>query len=301
MGLKIRDSSARYRVRMPPDPHDTRGIISPTEFRRHVEFERYDASIDELVGLVEWSWSVRWDLPMGFVHRQHLVSHPGVNISVGTAPPPGTDPPPGPYRLRSVVNGVTTDLTTRTLSGHGWNAAARTTVGGFGAWADDVAALNDIVVPIDELLGIDGDSLAARVADLSLPEGIAVLEAALADVLERRAPQRVKAAREVAAVAAVAERDRSVRGVTELASYAGVTSRTLQRMFASYAGVSPTWVIRRYRLIDAAELVRDGEQVDWSAVAADLGYADQAHLTRDFTTTLGQSPAAYAKAQRDHR
>ncbi|MGH3223253.1 MAG: AraC family transcriptional regulator [Streptosporangiaceae bacterium] len=34
--------------------------------------------------------------------------------------------------------------------------------------------------------------------------------------------------------------------------------------------------------------------MDWAALAADLGYADQAHLTRDFTATIGVSPARYA-------
>jgi AraC-like DNA-binding protein len=29
-------------------------------------------------------------------------------------------------------------------------------------------------------------------------------------------------------------------------------------------------------------------------LAADLGYADQAHLTRDFTATIGISPTRYA-------
>jgi AraC-like DNA-binding protein len=34
--------------------------------------------------------------------------------------------------------------------------------------------------------------------------------------------------------------------------------------------------------------------VDRAALAADLGYADQAHLTRDFTATLGVPPSRYA-------
>ncbi|GAB3307807.1 helix-turn-helix domain-containing protein [Epidermidibacterium keratini] len=282
---------------MPQIPSDTRGIVAPGDLVRHVDFQRIPAPLD-LAGLVDWFWSVRWDLPMGFTHRQRLVAHPAVNISVGIAPPPGENPPPGPYPLRAVVNGVTTTLTTRALSGSGWNIAAKTTVGGFGAWVDDVAALNDDVRPIDEQLGLDGAALSDGVAGVGLDEGVALLGEALLGVLERRDAQRVSTARQVAEVASVADRDRSVRTVADLAAYAGVTVRTLQRMFGAYAGVSPTWVIRRFRLIDAAELVREGQAVDWSVVATDLGYADQAHLTRDFTATIGQSPAAYAKAQR---
>jgi AraC-like DNA-binding protein len=72
-------------------------------------------------------------------------------------------------------------------------------------------------------------------------------------------------------------------------------------MFMDYAGVPPTWVIRRYRLLDAAEAVRDGAAVSWAELAAGLGYSDQAHLTRDFRAATGQAPAAYARAQRPAR
>ena len=36
--------------------------------------------------------------------------------------------------------------------------------------------------------------------------------------------------------------------------------------------------------------------MDWAQLAADLGYADQAHLTRDFTATLGVPPTRYAES-----
>jgi len=36
--------------------------------------------------------------------------------------------------------------------------------------------------------------------------------------------------------------------------------------------------------------IDSGDPVDWAELAADLGYADQAHLTRDFTVTIGVSP-----------
>lgn len=58
-------------------------------------------------------------------------------------------------------------------------------------------------------------------------------------------------------------------------------------------------MIRRYRLYDAAELAARGDAVGWAKLAADLGYADQAHLVRDFTATVGTPPAAYARAARE--
>ena len=36
--------------------------------------------------------------------------------------------------------------------------------------------------------------------------------------------------------------------------------------------------------------------MDWAALASNLGRADQAHLTRDFTVMIGVPPARYAAA-----
>lgn len=58
-------------------------------------------------------------------------------------------------------------------------------------------------------------------------------------------------------------------------------------------GVPPKWVILRYRVQEAIE--RAAPEADWAALAADLGYSDQAHLVRDFTATIGVSPTAYAR------
>lgn len=277
-----------------PVPDDTRGIIAPGRMMRFVAFERHPAP-PQLAGLVDWFWSVAWDLPRGLSHPQQVLSQPGLNVSAGNPPPDAVAPPPGPHPLREVVTGVTTRLATRVLTGRGWNVAAKTTTGGFGAWVDDVRRLTDRAVPASEVLGPAIAGLAER-CDRTPPAEVARrLGEVLAGLLAGRDPARVELAREVGRVAGVAERDRSVRRVEELAALAGVSPRTLQRMFASCAGVSPAWVIRRSRLLDAAELVRAGDAVDWAAVAADLGYADQAHLTRDFTGALGVSPAAYAR------
>ena len=85
-----------------------------------------------------------------------------------------------------------------------------------------------------------------------------------------------------------------LRRVDELSAASGLTARTLQRLFANYVGVSPKWVMRRARLHEAANAPTAESQIDWACLASDLGYADQAHLTRDFTVTIGVPPTRYA-------
>jgi AraC-like DNA-binding protein len=90
--------------------------------------------------------------------------------------------------------------------------------------------------------------------------------------------------------------DRTVTRVDEVCARFGVAPRTLQRMFQRYVGVSPKWVLRRYRLHEAAARLAEGTAGTWAEVAVDLGYFDQPHFIRDFTREIGMTPVAYAEA-----
>ena len=280
-----------------PDPveRDSRGILDPWLLRQRVGLTRYPPG-PALAGLVDRLWAVRWDLPPGAVHRQQVLTHPGANFSVGHPSARPGDSQPGPVEAR--LNGVDRGLTTRVLVGQGWAVAALARPGGLGAFISTSAAhYTDRVVPLGPAIDADEAALVRQVA--AEPDEAARV-ALLAAALERAVdPDRAGPAAQVAEVARLAETGREVRLLSDLCAAAGLGERTLQRMFLEYAGVSPTWVIRRYRLLEAAEAVREGAEVSWAEVAASLGYADQAHLTRDFRAAIGQTPAAYARAQRD--
>lgn len=282
----------------PPPPavaQDSRGIIAPALLRERLTLNRYPPGPD-LEGLIDRFWVVSWRLPDGMVHIQQVLTHPCANLSVSPADLMD-DERPGP--LEATLNGVARQLTSRRLVGGGWALAAMTTPGGLGAFVKQPAAeFTDRVVPLGPALGLDGDVLIAGLTAIdNEPERVALLTAWLSEVVAAADPERVRSAREVADVAQLAETDRSVRRLDDLAAASGIGARTLQRMFTEHAGVSPTWVLRRYRLMDAAEAVRDGRPVVWAQVAADLGYSDQAHLVRDFRAAVGTTPAAYAAAQ----
>jgi AraC-like DNA-binding protein len=67
----------------------------------------------------------------------------------------------------------------------------------------------------------------------------------------------------------------------------------LQRLFRDYVGVTPKWVLKRYRVHEAAERLASGEAQDAAWLAADLGYSDQPHFIRDFAAQVGCTPHAY--------
>ncbi|HET9658513.1 MAG TPA: AraC family transcriptional regulator [Kineosporiaceae bacterium] len=290
---------------LPPAPTDLRGIIDPAVMQRHVALHRYPAGA-VLDGIVDWFWAVSWQLPEGHEHVQPVLNPPGANISIGTV----DDVAAAPGRPLGRVYGVHRGVSERRLIGDGWTVAAKTTVGGLGALITGPAGtLTDARATLDQALDLDGTSLVDRVSACSgEPERIDLLRTALEEVLHGRAPRRVAQARELAAVARLAEHDPAVTRPEQLAAAAGVSVRTLQRLFAEYVGASPAWVIRRWRVIEAAERARadragsggpDGTHAagTWAEIAAELGYSDQAHLVREFRAVLGTTPAAYAARQ----
>ena len=72
-----------------------------------------------------------------------------------------------------------------------------------------------------------------------------------------------------------------------------VSERTLQRLARRYVGLPPAAMIRRRRLQEAAERLREDPGTALATLAHELGYSDHAHLTRDFGTVLGFTPSAY--------
>jgi AraC-like DNA-binding protein len=90
--------------------------------------------------------------------------------------------------------------------------------------------------------------------------------------------------------------DRSITRVDHVGERFGLSLRSLQRLFQTYVGVSPKWVLRRYRLHEAAARIAERPDATWTEVGVELGYFDQSHFIRDFTRAVGMTPVAYAEA-----
>jgi AraC-like DNA-binding protein len=176
--------------------------------------------------------------------------------------------------------------------------AAKFTPGGlhpFLAVGASVSTFTDTVVSAHEVFGRAIDALECAIAvERDDATRIAMLEA----FLRGRAPRRDPAAERVTAIIYAVAEDRSILQVEDLVVRHGLNKRTLQRLFAKYAGVSPKWVIQRYRLHEAAERLGAAPATSQSALALELGYSDQAHFVRDFKALAGTTPAQYARAVR---
>ena len=272
--------------------HDTRGIVDPSGLLDRVRFRRHEPA-EPLRRYVEWYWLIDWDLPAPYA--SHVVPHPSVNLTFQWDESDETEAPP-----YAEVTGVALGLYTRKLTGRGRVCGAKFRPGGFRPYTPEVpvSRWTGRALPAREVFAqITGDTARTIVTAADDRARVAALDTFLLSLPHDPDPQADHAIDLVRRIRA----DRTVRRVGDFARAQGLSVRALQRLFATYVGVSPKWVILRYRIHEALEQAGTRDHIDWAALAADLGYADQAHLVRDFTATVGVPPTAYATEARAGR
>ncbi len=267
----------------------TKGILRPDETEASAGLRRDYPVAPELAPFVERYWSVRWDRTSQPVFRAEVLGHPCVNLSVESG-----DHPRFGFELPAVlVHGVATRRSVVELVGVGRVTAAKFRPGGFAAFTG-APPMRDRIVRLGPELGVDGDSLLAAVlAEDDDDRRTAVLDAALAT----HAPEPPLPYLDLVDLVSQMLDDRSLTRVEDLAARAGMTVRSLQRLFAMFVGVGPKAVLARYRLHDAIAAIDAGED-DLAGLAASLGWFDQAHFTRDFRAAVGTTPSAYLRRVR---
>jgi AraC-like DNA-binding protein len=230
-----------------------RGVLRPGLAAERFTLARLSPS-GTLEPFVEYYWIVRWDLREQPPYEQTILPHPNVNLAFEES--------------GAGIYGVDRSLFTRRLEGQGKALGVRFRAGCFRPfWGAPVSQLSDRVVPATRVFGSLAEKTRQAIAFADRDEEMAShAESLLFSVLPERDP---------------------------LADAEGLSVRAVQRLFADYVGIGPKWVMRRARLHEASQRAGSGEPVDWAALAADLGYADQAHLTRDFTATIGVPPSRY--------
>ncbi len=253
-----------------------RGVLHQKVAAARFTLTRHEPS-PAMAPFVDFYWILRWDLRGRPPHEQTILPHPNVNLAFEQA--------------GAAIYGVDRKLFVRRIEGQGTALGVRFRAGGFRPfWDGPVSRLNDRTVPAARLFGPAAEE--ARQAIMGAPDDVTMVAHA-EKLLTSARPAHDPVAEQVATMVARITADTSLCRVGDLAAALGLPVRRLQRLFTDYVGVSPKWVMRRARLQEAAVRAERGGHVDWAALAADLGYADQAHLTRDFTATIGIPPARY--------
>ncbi|MDF0532212.1 helix-turn-helix domain-containing protein [Tsukamurella sp. 8F] len=236
---------------------------------------------------VDLFWSVHWSLRAPQQQPSQVISYPVVHVTAETGPDRYGHEMPA-----ELVHGVVTRRFDITLSESGYCYGIRFSPGGFTA-----------------ITGRPAHPLTDRVERLDAPELAAVHEdpspgAALEHLVAAVDSLHTTDDDGPLDMVATLERDIRENAVTTVADAAarhGLSERTVQRLLRTHVGVGARWMIRRCRLHDALTELHENGDVRLADLAVRLGWYDQAHFTRDFTTAVGISPHAYVARDPSHR
>ena len=273
-----------------PAPTATRaGVLRPDQLAAHVRLDRAECA-PEVAAFVENHWSLHWDLPDGATYLSSTLPHPACNLSVergATRSEVGADP--------VVVTGVPTRRFDVTVRGEGWVHGVKFRPGGLAALSGVHAGdLRNRTVPASEVLPEPTVAALRALGPGTSPEDCrAIADGALALVAGEPDPEYDALLDVVATMLA----DRSLVRVGQVESACGLGTRSLQRLFARYVGVgvSPKWVLARYRMHDVVTALDEGYAGSLADLAAQHGWFDQAHFTREFTRLVGVTPGEYRR------
>ncbi|MEP7120054.1 MAG: helix-turn-helix transcriptional regulator [Byssovorax sp.] len=237
---------------------------------------------EEVATHVHHFWWVRWSLRSPYTAEALL--HPSAQITHVDAA----------GERRAELVGVHTQRLARRLVGEGQTFGITFRPVMFQPLlAASMASLTDRTVPLDQVLGPQANAWTQAIHEAGdVDDKIAITEAFLGPLLPRSSPRLVRL-RDLVERMAV---DRSILRVEDVAAESGLDRRALQRCFQTYVGVSPKSVIQRYRLHEAAMQLQGAHPPALAALAASLGYADQAHFARDFKRAVGQTPLSFGRS-----
>ena len=259
-------------------PRPTRGVVNPGAAEKIFRLERYLPEAD-LAPFVEHFWLVAWSLPEGVTHTQRTLPRPSIHVVFETG--------------HTAVFGVMTGSFEYTQRGSGRVLGVSFRPGAIRAFLKaEVQSITDRELPLSAVF--DCDDAEAERSVLDAPDDAGMVAAASA-LLRRALPTPDPMVERIADILHTIASNADITQVAQLAERAGLGVRKLQMLFKDYIGASPKWVIRRNRLLDAADVLAKGSDIDLAELAQQLGYYDQSHFTTDFEKLIGKPPADYRR------
>jgi len=160
---------------------------------------------------------------------------------------------------------------------------------GAGFLGKHAAALTDRLLPLSQVCAPLDRTLARLQEQHPCPE-TDTYRTALDQVLLSRLSSALPADTPVVTMVDRLSKATSMPQVTEIARELGISSRQLQRRFLSAVGMPPKRFFRVLRFARVWQFASMQPRETWASLAAEHGYADQAHLIREFRAFGAEPP-----------
>lgn len=155
-----------------------------------------------------------------------------------------------------------------------------------------VDELSGLIVSADDLSGLSLKELEDKVLHAASDRAcIRLIEEYLIRRLNTHKAYNFN--RMAAAVRAIDLSEDSLR-VSELAEKVCLSKKQFQRIFSEYVGTTPKEFMRIVRFHKALYALQNNPAMNFTSLACDCGYFDQAHMTHEFKLFSGYTPGRYA-------
>lgn len=251
------------------------GVLHSSESARQYNLRRYYPPA-QLNSLVEQFWLVDWQLSNGQRHTQQNLPDPNFHLVFDN----------GAAKLIGPVS----KMYAYAMQATGRIIGVKFNIGALAKWLNaPVNAYVDKEIAATAVFGPQVTELVALLAKARDDEAIVALLHRFLLPFDAAPGRQLQQTQQVFALI---KHNSDATTVAMLSQLSGVSLRTLQRNFQQYVGLSPKWLIRKYRLHDALAALED-QRTTIADVVELLDYTDQSHLIRDFKAMLGVTPNVY--------
>jgi len=254
-----------------------KGLISQKVSLEHFDLTRLQPSM-ALAEFVENYWIISWDLTNKAPYVQENLPHPSQHLVI--------DP-----QGKTGIFGATSQKFVYTLKDKGVIFGIKFWPGAFSAFTPSkMGSLSKQYVTLETIFNVNSKQLEQ---ELLIVDKLEQFTSKIETMLTNKQPQLSLNSLKTRSIVEYIEQNTNIVSIDALTDEFSLSARSLQRLFNTYLGMTPKWVIERYRMLDAITSLNEGKHISLTELAHQLGYFDQAHFSKAFSALVGFPPSHY--------
>ncbi|KKI89557.1 AraC family transcriptional regulator [Bacillus sp. SA1-12] len=257
-------------------PKPSMGILNLSKGEEKYLLQRYAPSPD-INFFVKHYWIVRWDLTGQDAYIQDVIPNPCINLVI--------------EKNKSAIYGVSKTKNSQLIEGKGMVFGIKFKPGGFYPFQkSSISHLTNRYIGLSHIFDVNEAELENEVLHL---DNVRTMINKVEHLMMNRLPEKDEKIVFINEIIEHIFANDAITKVETVCEHFKINKRQLQRLFDKYVGVSPKWVIKLYRLQNAAERIDHGHR-NWVDLSVELNYYDQSHFIKDFKAIIGKTPEEYA-------
>ncbi len=160
-----------------------------------------------------------------------------------------------------------------------------------------ISELSESVTELDLIWGRLVDEIRDQLSVIESPEARLLY---LESILLRQVQRTLEPNRLISFAVNQLQHSPQFLAIRDLATMVGISQKHLITQFEKVVGLRPKSFARVCKFQKVINLIEQENQIEWSAIASDCGYYDQAHFIKEFQAFSGLNPSDYVNKRGDY-